>query len=243
MRSINKMAAGAVMASALALAACGGETRIVSGDKAISTVSLSATAKITATPDQAFATTGVTAEGDTADAAMKDQAARMSRVVAELKKAGIEDRDITTSGLNLSPNYSYDRESGVSRIIGYRASNQVTVLARDMDKVGPMLDALVRAGANEINSIQFRVSDADERLDEARAEAAQKVKERAELYAKALGVKVVRVVSISEGGGYRPEPMFDMAPRMAMTAEAASTPIAAGDQELSATVNATFEIE
>lgn len=201
---------------------------------------LSATGEVAAAPDIAHINAGVVAEAATAAEAMADQAERMTAVMTALADAGIAPADVQTTNLSLSPVYPpYDsnRPNQPQRITGYRASNTVSITARDLDQVGPTLDALVTAGANDISNIAFDVSNAEELRDEARRAAVATLRARASLYGDAAGVRVGRILEMSEVGGYSPAPMMARA-----AAFDGSTPIAGGELTISITVNATFEI-
>lgn len=203
---------------------------------------LSAVGEVSATPDMATIQAGVVAEAATASAAMADQRERMTAVVEALKAAGVAQSDIQTTSLELTPVYpAYDYQNNRQEmtITGYRAANRVTVTARDLAKLGPTLDALVEAGANDISSISFDFSESDDLQDAARRDAVAKLRERADLYASAAGVRVGRLLELSEAGGFQPYPVMATA---RFNAEAASTPVEAGTMTLQVTVNATFEI-
>lgn len=203
---------------------------------------LSAAGEVAAAPDMARVTAGVVAEADTASDAMADQRERMNAVMEELRSAGVPEADIQTTGIDLSPVYaSYDRQQQQGpRITGYRASNRVTVIARDLALVGPTLDALVEAGANTIDGVTFDVEESDALLDMARRDAIAKLRARADLYAEAAGINVGRILEMSEAGEFRPVARMEMARAAALDA---STPVAGGEMVLRVTVNATFEIE
>jgi uncharacterized protein YggE len=122
----------------------------------------------------------------------------------------VAERDIQTSGPRPQPQYTYPNRtagtSGPPRITAYQVSNQVTVLVRDLTKLGPAVDAVVGSGANQINGISFGLANADARADEARRQAVANVARKAELYAQAAGLRLVRLVTLSESGGYTPRP-------------------------------------
>lgn len=210
-------------------------------------LSLSAEARSFRKPDIAVFSAGVTSQGKTAAAALAANSADMNRVIAALKAAGIADRDIQTSNLSLNPLYAPQVvrpdgriENPEPRIIGYQVNNQVTVRQRKLADYGRVLDTLVTAGANQINGPSFELDDSDAAMDEARTVAMAKARQRAELYARAAGLKVKRIVSISESGGYAP-PMPVMYARAAM-AEAAAPPVAPGEVGLTANVSVQFEL-
>ena len=202
---------------------------------------VSATGEVTRVPDIALITAGVVTRATTAGAAIQENAARMERVIAALKRAGVADRDIQTSAINLNPEYRY-AENQPPQLVGYTASNQVSVRFRDIRNSGRILDALVAEGANQINGPVMSIDNRQEALDEARARAVAAGRARAELYARALGKRVARVISISESGGSYPPPPMPMAER-AMMAQSADTKIMPGEQELQVSLAMVFELQ
>jgi hypothetical protein len=191
------------------------------------------------TPDVAQISAGVVVQNTDANAAMRENANRMSAVVAALKKAGVADRDIQTSRIDLNPQYNYNNNQPPT-ITGYQASNTVNVRLREIAKTGDVLDALVKQGANQINGPTFSVDKPDAAMDEARKDAITHAQERADLYAAATGLRVRRIVSISESGeNSAPPPRPMMA--MAKTADA-GTPVAAGENTLGVDLNVVYEL-
>lgn len=172
---------------------------------------------------------------------MRDNASRMSRVLAALKKAGVADKDVSTSSVNLSPQYRYV-ENEAPAIIGYQASNQVTVRFRDIARSGTILDALVKEGSNQINGPTLMIDKPEAAQDEARVAAIKAARARADLYATALGMKVKRVVSISESEGYSGGPVMVTAMRQ-MDAASAKTEIMPGEQSIGVNVSVVFELQ
>jgi uncharacterized protein YggE len=182
----------------------------------------------------------VQSRSTTASGALQDAADRMQRVIAALKRAGVADRDIQTSNVSLNPEYRYP-ENQAPELVGYSATNSVSVRFRDIRSSGKILDALVAQGANQINGPNLTVDKPEAALDEARAQAIATGRARAELYARSLGLRVVRVVSVSESGGdFAPPP--PMAPMMAR-AQAADTKIEPGEQRLQVTLSMVFELQ
>lgn len=201
---------------------------------------VSATGEVTRVPDLAIISAGVVTRSSTATGAIQDAANRMERVRAELKRAGIDDRDIQTSNVSLNPEYRYENNLP-PKLVGYNASNTVNVRFRDIRNAGKILDALVREGANQINGPNLTIEQPQAALDEARTRAVAFGRARAELYARSLGLRVVRVVSVSESGGYSvPPPMPVM---MEARAQAADTKIDPGEQKLQVTLAMTFELQ
>ena len=200
---------------------------------------INATGEVTRVPDVAIITAGVVSRSATASAALQDAADRMQRVLGALKRAGIADRDIQTSNVNLNPEYRYENNQP-PQLVGYTASNNVSVRFRDIGSSGKILDALVGQGANQINGPSLTIDKPEAALDEARARAVAIGRARAELYARSLGLRVVRIVSVSDGGrAYPPPPPVPMMAR----AQKADTIIEPGEGKLEVTVAMTFELQ
>jgi uncharacterized protein YggE len=230
--------AAALPAAPAAAQATGGITQTIAGTR----LDLSVTGEATRVPDLAIINAGVVSRAATATAALQDNANRMDKVIAALKRAGIADRDIQTSSINLNAEYRYpDNQS--PQLTGYTASNQVTIRFHDIANSGKILDALVAEGANQINGPNMTIEQPEAALDEARSKAIAAGRARAELYARSLGMRVVRIVSLSENGGsYAPPPPAPPSPMMA-SAERAYTKIEPGEQKLQVTVSMVFELQ
>ena len=206
------------------------------------TLSVSAEGKVDRAPDVADMSAGVVTTAPTATEAMRLNANRMAAVIASLKRSGIADRDVQTSGLNLQPQYRYVQNEE-PKLTGYQASNMVNVRVRDLTNMGRSIDALVTSGANQINGPNFRLDEPEPALDAARTEAVGKARQRAELYAKAAGLRVKRILSISEGGAASPLYPMPMMRAQSMMKEQADTQVAAGEVSLTVSVNMVFELE
>jgi uncharacterized protein YggE len=178
----------------------------------------------------------------TATAAIQQNATRMERVRAALRRAEIEDKDIQTSSINLNPEYT-SVQNKPPVLNGYTASNQVSVRFRDIRKTGEILDALVAEGANQINGPSLTIDKPEAALDEARLKAVANGRARADLYARALGMRVVRLLSVSESGGYAVPPPMPMYARVEMAAQDAKTSIDPGEQKVSVSVAMVFELQ
>jgi uncharacterized protein YggE len=212
--------------------------QVVSGTR----LDVSATGEVTRVPDIAIISAGVQTLQPTATAAIEENAARMERVRSALKRAGIEDRDIQTSSINLNPEYQYD-QNRPPRLTGYRATNTVNVKFRDLKRTGAILDALVAEGANQINGPNLTIDKPESALDEARTKAIANGRARADLYARALGMRVVRLISVSEGGGYNVPPPMPMVAQMAERSGGADSKIDPGTQQLQVNVSMSFELQ
>lgn len=204
------------------------------------TLSISAEGSVNREPDIAFLNAGVQTQAQTAQAAMSANSAAMNGVFDALAGADIDRRDMQTSNFSLQPQYDYsNRDNGQPRLTGYQASNQLTVKVRDLDTLGETMDALVSAGGNTFSGLNFALEDDRAAKNAARDLAMKEAIARAELYAAASGYEVARVVTISESGGMRPQPMQMMAEARAMDR---ATPIASGEVGYSVTVNVVFEL-
>lgn len=203
---------------------------------------ISAEGRVQRVPDLATIRAGVVAQAPTAAAALRDQSRAMARVLLALKRAGVVDRDIQTAQVGLAPQYRYV-ENQPPVITGYQATNSVAVRFHDIGRAGGILDALVAAGANQIDGPDLAVERPEAALDEARTAAVATARARAELYARAAGLRVRRIVSIAETGvetgGPRPPVMY----RVAAAQADASTPIVAGLRDLSVTVQVRFLLD
>jgi uncharacterized protein YggE len=200
-------------------------------------ISVTGEATVSVAPDLAQIDGGVTSEAKTAREASDANNAAMGKVLLALKGAGIEEKDFQTSRLSLQPQSAPNR-TGPNAIVGYRASNRVTIRLRDVTKVASVIDTLVAAGANDIGGINFMVSQASKLLDEAREQAIADARRRAEIYAKAAGVTLGAPLSISEEGNAAPVPYRKMAAGMA-----ASAPVAQGEETLQVTVSVSWAIK
>jgi len=208
-------------------------------------VTLNVTETVEAAPDRAVVGTGVQTRAPTATQAMRDNAAKMDRLIATLAKAGIAKKDIQTSGINLSAQYDYSNRDGQPagpRFIGYEASNQLTIKLHDIKKVGPLLDTLVEAGATNVSGPSFSIEDPAPMLAQARAAALKSAKAQADFYAQAAGYRSARLLSISESnsGGNPPMPMVT-ARFKADVAEA--TPVEPGQVRSSVTLTVQYALE
>jgi uncharacterized protein YggE len=260
---MKKLLIAAALATApAALSAQAASPQVVLGPTS-AILSLSAEGQSRRTPDIAMFSAGVVTQAATASEALSDNSRKMEAVIAALKRAGIADRDIQTSAINLSPRYSNpDRDAQIlarqtgqpyippeqqtPRIIGYEARNTLSVRVRDLANMGRVIDTLVSVGANEINGPNFTLDEQKQALDEARAQAVQLGRERAEIYARAAGMRVARILSISEGGGYYPVQRDIMVTGYAAGAPSAPppppTPVQPGELSLGVSVSMQFEL-
>src|SRR5664279_747292 len=196
-------------------------------------VTVTGEATVAIAPDMATIRVGVTSQGKSAREASETNGKQMTGVLAALKGAGIADRDVQTSSLSLQPQYDPNK-SGAARLLGFQATNQVTVKIRAIDTLPDVLDRAISAGANEMSGIEFVVSEQSKLLDQARAEAISDARRKAELYAKAAGAKIGAVIAITEEGS--------TPPRLMQALRAGAAPVAPGEQTLRAVVTVSYEL-
>jgi uncharacterized protein len=202
-------------------------------------ISVTGEATVSVPPDQAQIDGGVTSDAKTAREASDANNAAMGKVLLALKGAGIDEKDYQTSRLSLQPQYAPNR-NGPSPVVGYRASNRVTVRIRDVTKVANIIDLLVGAGANDIGGINFMVSQASKLLDDIREKAIADARRKAEIYARAAGVTLGEPLSIAEEGSAAP--VF-RSNKMAAGGMAAAAPVAQGEETLSVSVSVSWAIK
>ena len=202
------------------------------------TIAMSGHGEVKTAPDQVQVTAGVTTSAATAASALAANTTRMKGVFAALTKLGIPDKNIQTVNFSVSPQYANGGDNQPPRLTGYQVNNEVSVQLEDVSKLGTALDALVTSGANQMNGINYSIHDPAPLLARAREQAVADARARAEVYARAAGVALGPILSISEGGSDTPRPMFKP---MAMLASRA-VPVAAGEQSVAADVSIVWEI-
>ena len=211
----------------------------MAGNGGMSTITVSGTGEARIAPDMATIQLGVTTQAQSAAEAMSQNAERQTAVIAALGEAGLEQADIQTSGLNLNPMMDYGENKAPS-VVGYQASNMVAVRVKDVANLGKVMDAIVNAGANEINGISFQREDGSDAEDDARRKAVADARHKAEILAEASGLTLGPVLSLRD----TPQPEGPRPMMMeARVADAGSgTPIAAGELSMSAQVEAEYAL-
>lgn len=192
-------------------------------------------------PDIAVISAGVVTQAVTAQAALSENATRMASVLARLRRAGVAERDIATAQISLQPQYRY-QQNEAPVVTGYQASNNVNVRFREIARSGAILDALVAEGANQINGPNLTLDRPESALDEARVLAVAAARARAELYARASGLTIKRIVSMSESADEPGRPYPPVMMRAMVSDAAAKTEIAPGEQAVGVTLSVTFEL-
>jgi uncharacterized protein YggE len=231
------------------------------------TITVTGSGDVYAEPDLAKVTIGVTTEATTSTQAMSDNANAMSKVIDAIKRLGIPEKDIRTSTVSLQPKYEYQYPTAVApstpemdkaampvptsspptslstRIVGYTATNTVTVTVRDMSKVGKVIDEGYSGGANNIHGVTFMLSDEKGATvyKDALKKAVTEAKDKASVLATAAGISDYKLKTVSENGQYYPI-AYDAMERSAAAGMAASapTPISPGQNKVTATVGLTY---
>ena len=206
-------------------------------------VTLTVQEEVQSAPTLATLSAGVTTQATTASEALRQNAQKMTAVVAELKKRGIAAKDIQTSGINLNAQYDYNNREGQPPLLtGYQASNNVTIKTRDLAKIGELLDALVAVGGNNVSGPNFSIEDDSKLKFAARDKALQSAQAQANFYAQRSGYKSVKLVSITEGSsGYRgPMPVM-MESRAAGKAD--FSPVEPGEVGTGVTLTIQYRLE
>jgi len=234
------LAAGLLAASLAGPGVVAAQAQSDDGDDTLRTISVNGVGRVKAEPDVADINLGVTEQGKEAGEASSKAAASMDSVVNALLEMGIDENDIQTTSLNLTPRYDWNQEP--APIVGWEANNMVRVTIRDIDSVGAVVDGVVDAGANSVNGISFRVEDSTEATAAARSAAVADAEAKAAQLAADTGVTITGVVSITESGGQQPQPIYMARNEMAMDMAAASTPVMPGEVELSVSVFIQYEI-
>lgn len=213
------------------------------------TIHVSGVGKISAAPDVADITLGVSTDAGTASDALRANSEAMKAVQDVAKGSGVAAKDIQTSNLSVQPRYSQpvpgvqQRGEFVPRIIGYNVSNNVQITSRDLAKLGELLDAVVSSGANQMNGISFRIEKSEALMDQARKLAVADARRKAELLAGEAGVVLGKPIQISESSDAIPMPYPMMRGEMAMMAAAPSVPISSGELDLSVSVQVVYELK
>ncbi len=206
------------------------------------TLTVTAEGKTTVSPDVAEVSFSVVSQGTNSETLASENNDKMSAVVENIKSNGVDAKDIKTTGYDLQPRYSYDKNTGKSYIYGYTLTQTVFVKVRDLTKVAKVIGGVTPLGINQIGGISFVVDDPEKVLGAARDDAFKKAKAKAEEIAKSSGVRIGEVVSVSE---YQNTPIPYFAERAAVGgAGAASVPtIEPGTQELKVNITITYSIK
>jgi uncharacterized protein len=193
---------------------------------------------VSVAPDIAKIRSGVTTRGKTVREATETNSKTMAAILTALTESGIPQKDVRTAQLSIQPVYAAQEPGKEQKLVGYSVANHVSAKIRHVEKLGDVLDRLIAAGATEVWNVEFQVADPGKALDQAREAAVADARRKAEVYAKAAGVSLGRVISIQEESAASPAPMR----ALARSAGDAQIPIAPGENTLRAVVTVGFEI-
>lgn len=216
------------------------------------TVTFNGKATVTVVPDYAEVIASVITQNASAQQAQSENDAKVQKLRDFIKSRGVEDKDIQTVGYNLYPQYDYDycrREDPNNtgycppKIVSYEMSQSLQFRVRNLDTLGTLLGAVTEQGANTISGVQFKLEDVDAVRQQAIAEAIEKAQEKAQAYQEAVGIKLGKIITLSEsggdvfyGGGYYADGKGGAGAVM-------SSPVEAGSQDVSLEVYLTYEIK
>jgi len=206
------------------------------------TLSVNASGKAFLSPDIAYVNIGVHTEDKNAEEAMAANNSRSLKVIEAIQDLGVDEKDIQTSNFSIYPQQEYDANGKPTGEINYIVDNTVHVTVRDLEKIGELLDASVKAGANTINNIQFDVADKSKALSEARQAAVEAARAKASELAEAAGVTLGEVQTINESSNDYPGPLYSMRSGVSTAQEAAAAPISTGQMTIAVDVNVVYEI-
>jgi uncharacterized protein len=206
------------------------------------TITVTGTGTVVVSPDIADVRLGVLVTKPTVKAARETAAEAMTRVIAALKKLGIADKDIQTTTVSLQPAYDYSTQGNPPKITGYTLANGVAVTVRDLDQTGDVIDDSLAAGATSLDGVTFRVDDPAKAQQQARTDAMNEAKANADTLAKAAGVSITGVASISEVSAPTPYPVYFGAAGAAPAADSVKTPIQPGTSDVTITVTVAYLI-
>lgn len=229
-----------LMLAAIALAACG-SAAATGGTAETRTVSVNGTGTIIVTPDMAIVNIGVITNNEDANRASSENAAKVEKIKEALLELGVAESDIKTANFSVYPMQQYDDQGQVTSVT-YQVDNNMEVKVRELDTLGTVLDAAIKAGANSIYGVQFDLADREAANAQAIEAAMQNALSRAEVLAQAAGAQLGEIQSVSTylgGGGI---PMYAAAP-MAESAMAADVPVNPGEMQIQVDVNVVYAIQ
>ena len=208
------------------------------------TIQVTGQAQASKPPDRVYIDIGVTTQAQKSEAAASENAARISAVIAAVRRAAGPGVELTTAQYSINPNYNYPRDGGTPTLVGYTVTNVVQVRLDDLRMIGKVIDGAAHAGSNNVQDIRFALRDEETPRREALREAAVNARREADTLAGALGLRVVRVLSVEEQSpaAIRPLMMYAQSPQLARAEAAPATPVEHGTVALDATVTLTVEV-
>jgi len=224
------------------------ESRYIGQDVSYrNTIAVQATGEVYASPDLALTTASVITEAKNVEEALSENTEKMNSVISFLKEQGIEDKDLKTTGFNIYPRYEYyerteDRPSGERVLVGYEVNQSLQVKIRDLESIGTIIQGVTENGANNVSGLSFTIENQDELNGQARGEAIEEAKIKAEELAAQLGVKLAKITNFSESSTYPRYYEFAKVASEEMDAAGSAPSIETGENKIEVTVNLTYEI-
>ncbi len=214
------------------------------GANSDSVLTVQGSAEVRVVPDLAVVRLGVVEQAPTAEDAQDGVNGVANRIIDALRAEGIEESDVQTSRLNLSPVYSRQRPGGdqAPSIIAYRAANTITVRVEALDRIGEVIDAALGAGANQLEGVAFELQDDLASRQEALRNAVGEARDKAEAIADALGVALISILSVNEGGVMIERPIMEMSRALSLQ-QSEPTPVSPGEVTVGASVTIQYRIE
>ncbi len=211
------------------------------------TIAVQATGEVYASPDLALTTASVITEAKNVEEALSENTEKMNTVISFLKEQGIEDKDLKTTGFNIYPRYEYyerteGRPSGKRVLVGYEVNQSLQVKIRDLESIGTIIQGVTENGANNISGLSFTIENQDELKKQARGEAIEEAKAKAEELASQLGVRLAKITNFSESSVY--PRYYDLTKTVSEEMDVGGTApsVEAGENKIEVTVNLTYEI-
>jgi uncharacterized protein YggE len=205
-------------------------------------ISVSGQGKIYAKPDVAILVLGVENRGAKISDIVKDNTDKMNKIIKDVKDSGVDEKDIQTTQYSITPEYNWT-EKGGRIFIGYVLAQQITVKIRDFEKVGSILDKATTDGANAVGDLQFTIDNPEAVQAEARQKAIDQAKIKAQTLAKQSGLKITKLINVSEGYQSMPQPMYGKGGGVAMESASVAPQIQPGQMEIDSAVTLTYRVK
>ncbi len=235
---------GTVVLALLAIFLMAETKQVMNTAATINTVSFTGEGKISAKPDIAVISASIVTQATDSKVAQNDNSAKSTKVTEFLKKQNIEDRDIKTSGYNIYPQQKYPPYGGQPTITGYQVTQSFEIKVRDLAKIGTILSGLVTAGANQVNNTGLQVENPEALKDQARQEAINDAKQKANTLKKQVGISLGKIVNFSENTGGYPYPMmYESKTASGMGGSSVTPDVPVGENEISVSVTITYQIK
>ncbi len=207
------------------------------------TVSFSGEGKVTAKPDIAVISASIVTQAVDSKSAQDNNSTKSNAVSAFLKKQGVDDKDIKTSGYNITPRYKYPLYGGQPTITGYQVTQSYEIKVRDLTKISAILDGLVSSGANQVNNLGLQIENPDALKSQARKLAIDAAKKKAAELEKQVGISLGKIINFVEGSSGYPVPMYYDTKAVGMGGGSSEPAISTGENDIIINVTITYQIK